>query len=174
MKIATYNVNGVNGRLPVLLRWLAEDQPDIVVLQELKAPQDKFPEGPIRDLGYDAIWYGQKSWNGVAMLSRVGDKWTVLIVKALEGKPRRFNELKREIGGISQQMLTRTLKTLERDGMVSRTVHPTVPPQVEYSLTELGHSLSEPVMRLGDWVGGHLDEIEANRDRYDEAIADAA
>ena len=72
MKIATYNVNGVNGRLPVLLRWLAEEQPDIVVLQELKAPQEKFPETAIRDLGYDAVWHGQKSWNGVAMLSRVG------------------------------------------------------------------------------------------------------
>jgi exodeoxyribonuclease-3 len=72
MKIATYNVNGINGRLPVLLRWLAESQPDIVCLQELKAPQEKFPDKPIRDLGYDAIWQGQKSWNGVAILSRVG------------------------------------------------------------------------------------------------------
>lgn len=73
MKIATYNVNGVNGRLPVLLRWLAEDEPDIVCLQELKAPDEKFPERPIRDLGYDAIWLGQKSWNGVAILSRAGE-----------------------------------------------------------------------------------------------------
>lgn len=73
MKVATYNVNGVNGRLPVLLRWLAEAQPDIVVLQELKAPQEKFPETAIRDLGYDVIWHGQKSWNGVALLSRVGE-----------------------------------------------------------------------------------------------------
>ena len=72
MKIANYNVNGVNGRLPVLLRWLQDSEPDIVVLQELKAPQDKFPESAIRDLGYDVIWHGQKSWNGVAMLSRVG------------------------------------------------------------------------------------------------------
>ncbi|MDB5662412.1 MAG: exodeoxyribonuclease Xth [Sphingomonas bacterium] len=71
-KIATYNVNGVNGRLPVLLRWLAEAQPDVVCLQELKAPQDKFPEAAIRDAGYDAIWHGQKSWNGVAILSRIG------------------------------------------------------------------------------------------------------
>jgi exodeoxyribonuclease III len=72
MKIATYNVNGINGRLPVLLRWLNESQPDIVCLQELKAPQEKFPEKSIRELGYDAIWQGQKSWNGVAILSRVG------------------------------------------------------------------------------------------------------
>jgi exodeoxyribonuclease-3 len=70
MKIATYNVNGVNGRLPVLLKWLAQEQPDIVCLQELKAPQEKFPEQAILDAGYNAIWHGQKSWNGVAILAR--------------------------------------------------------------------------------------------------------
>lgn len=70
MKIATYNVNGVNGRLPLLLEWLAEAQPDVVCLQELKAPQEKFPEAAIRDAGYGAIWLGQKSWNGVAILAR--------------------------------------------------------------------------------------------------------
>jgi exodeoxyribonuclease-3 len=71
MKIATYNVNGVNGRLPVLLRWLKETAPDIVCLQELKAPDEKFPIEAIREAGYDAVWHGQKSWNGVAILSRV-------------------------------------------------------------------------------------------------------
>ncbi|MEH6305732.1 exodeoxyribonuclease III [Olivibacter sp. CPCC 100613] len=70
MKIATYNVNGVNGRLPVLLRWLEEAKPDIVCLQELKAPQEKFPEESIRAAGYNVIWHGQKSWNGVAILAR--------------------------------------------------------------------------------------------------------
>ncbi|MEP6747500.1 MAG: exodeoxyribonuclease III [Bacteroidota bacterium] len=70
MKIATYNVNGVNGRLPVLLRWLKEAAPDIVCLQELKAPQEKFPEKEINEAGYNAIWNGQKSWNGVAILAR--------------------------------------------------------------------------------------------------------
>src|SRR5690349_15614397 len=70
MRIATYNVNGVNGRLPVLLRWLKQTQPDIVCLQELKAPQEKFPQGAINDAGYHALWRGQKSWNGVAILSR--------------------------------------------------------------------------------------------------------
>ena len=70
MKLATYNVNGVNGRLPVLLRWLEEAKPDVVCLQELKAPQEKFPEKAILDLGYHAIWHGQKSWNGVAILSK--------------------------------------------------------------------------------------------------------
>ena len=72
MRIATYNVNGVNGRLPVLLRWLEESRPDIVCLQELKAPDEKFPATAIRELGYDVVWHGQKSWNGVAILSRVG------------------------------------------------------------------------------------------------------
>ncbi len=108
------------------------------------------------------------------LLSRVGDKWTVLIVKALAAKPRRFNELKREIGGISQQMLTRTLRALERDGMVARTVHPTVPPAVEYALTELGRSLAAPILALADWSFAHLPQIHANRAAYDGAIGQAA
>jgi exodeoxyribonuclease-3 len=73
MKIATYNVNGVNGRLPVLLRWLKEEAPDVACLQELKAPDEKFPEQAIADAGYQAIWHGQKSWNGVAILAK-GEK----------------------------------------------------------------------------------------------------
>ncbi len=73
MKIATYNVNGINGRLPVLLRWLELAEPDVVCLQELKAPQEKFPLKPIRDVGYEAVWHGQSRWNGVALLSRVGE-----------------------------------------------------------------------------------------------------
>lgn len=72
MKIATYNVSGVNGRLPVLLRWLAKSRPDVVCLQELKSLDERFPEAAIRDAGYDAVWHGQKSWNGVAILSRAG------------------------------------------------------------------------------------------------------
>ncbi|MXP30051.1 transcriptional regulator [Porphyrobacter algicida] len=108
------------------------------------------------------------------LLSRVGDKWTVLIVKALETQSRRFNELKREVGGISQQMLTRTLRMLERDGMVTRTVHPTVPPQVDYALTDLGRSLAVPVMALTEWTFANLPEIHANRAAYDGAMEDAA
>jgi len=73
MKIASYNVNGINGRLQVLLRWLEAARPEIVCLQELKSPDDRFPEGAIRELGYDAVWHGQKAWNGVAILSRVGE-----------------------------------------------------------------------------------------------------
>ncbi|MFI5131971.1 MAG: exodeoxyribonuclease III [Chitinophagales bacterium] len=85
MKIATYNVNGVNGRLPVLLRWLKEAKPDIVCLQELKSPAEKFPETAIKDAGYRAIWHGQKSWNGVAILSRKAELKEVR--RALPGDP---------------------------------------------------------------------------------------
>lgn len=102
-----------------------------------------------------------------AILGRMGDKWTIMAIGPLRQRPRRFNELKRMIGGISQQMLTRTLRALERDGMVTRKVYPTVPPQVEYGLTDLGHSLAEPLMQLAMWVLGHLDEIEASRATYD-------
>ncbi len=85
MRIATYNVNGVNGRLPVLLRWLELTKPDVVCLQELKAPQDKFPEKAIADAGYQAVWHGQKSWNGVAILSREAE--IKEIGRALPGDP---------------------------------------------------------------------------------------
>ncbi|WP_133365534.1 winged helix-turn-helix transcriptional regulator [Qipengyuania sediminis] len=102
------------------------------------------------------------------LIGRVGDKWTVLIVQALAKGPCRFNALKRQIGGISQQMLTRTLKTLERDGMAARRVHATVPPQVEYALTPLGHSLSVPVLALAEWTFAHLPQIHANRAAYDD------
>jgi exodeoxyribonuclease-3 len=73
MRIATYNVNSVNARLPVLLRWLAETRPDVACLQELKAPQEKFPHAALREAGYHAVWHGQKSWNGVAILARAGE-----------------------------------------------------------------------------------------------------
>jgi exodeoxyribonuclease-3 len=85
MKIATYNVNGINGRLPVLLRWLKQSNPDIACLQELKAPPEKIPEAAIKDAGYRAIWHGQKSWNGVAILSREKDIKEVR--RALPGDP---------------------------------------------------------------------------------------
>jgi DNA-binding HxlR family transcriptional regulator len=101
------------------------------------------------------------------ILARVGDKWSVLIVMLLGDGPRRFNEIKRMIGGISQRMLTLTLKGLERDGMVTRTVYPTIPPRVDYELTDLGRSLSEPVFTLGRWAQTHLAEIEAARTAFD-------
>ena len=101
MKIATYNVNGVNGRLPVLLRWLEETAPDIVCLQELKAPQEKFPGQAILDAGYKAIWHGQKSWNGVAILSR--GELPREIRRTLPGDPEDVHSryIEAEIGGLT-------------------------------------------------------------------------
>ena len=108
------------------------------------------------------------------LLGRVGDKWTVLVVKELQAGTCRFNALKRQVGGISQQMLARTLRMLERDGMVARLVHPTVPPQVEYQLTNLGRSLAGPVLALAEWAFANLPEIEAHRTAYDTALGEAA
>jgi DNA-binding HxlR family transcriptional regulator len=102
------------------------------------------------------------------ILARIGEKWSMLVVMLLRDGPRRFNDIKRNTAGISQQMLTRTLRGLERDGIVTRTILPTSPPQVEYSLTELGHSMSEPVLAFGQWVRGHLAEFEAARVQYDQ------
>ena len=103
------------------------------------------------------------------VLARVGDKWTVLIVRSLGEGPRRFNELKRLVGGISQRMLTLTLKGLERDGMVTRIVTPSIPPRVDYELTDLGHSLLVPVRALGEWAMANIPRIDEARMRFDEA-----
>ena len=105
-----------------------------------------------------------------AILSRIGDKWSVLIVMELAKSARRFNELKRDIAGVSQRMLTLTLRGLERDGLVARKVFDTVPPKVEYSLTALGHSLQEPVMALGNWAIQHRDQIHAAQKAFDERM----
>jgi DNA-binding HxlR family transcriptional regulator len=101
------------------------------------------------------------------VLNRVGDKWSVLIVRMLGDGPLRFSELKRSVEAISQRMLTLTLRGLERDGLVRRTVHPTVPPQVEYALTELGQTLLEPVNALAAWADDHRTEITQARGRFD-------
>ena len=104
------------------------------------------------------------------VLSRVGDKWSVLIVMILATGPRRFNELKRQIDGISQRMLTLTLRGLERDGLVTRTVEATIPPKVTYDLTELGQSLTEPVGALGQWAIQHVGCIRAAQERFDARL----
>lgn len=102
-----------------------------------------------------------------AVLQRVGDKWTVLVVSMLGDGPMRFNELRHAIGGISQKMLTTTLRNLERDGFVTRTVFPTIPPRVDYELTGLGRELLVPVTALGDWARANIDRISSARDRFD-------
>ena len=101
------------------------------------------------------------------ILARVGDKWSMQVVMSLSAGPVRFNELRRAIDGISQRMLTRTLRALERDGLVAREVTPSVPPRVDYSLTDLGRSLREPVAALGAWAMGNKPEVESARTRFD-------
>jgi DNA-binding HxlR family transcriptional regulator len=111
------------------------------------------------------------------LLQRVGDKWTVLVVTTLSRGSKRFNELRREIPSVSQRMLTLTLRNLERDGLVSRTVTPTIPPRVDYALTELGRSLVGPLRALELWALEHVEDIHAAHDRFDaeqDAKAEAA
>jgi DNA-binding HxlR family transcriptional regulator len=105
-----------------------------------------------------------------AILARIGDKWSVLIVVLLGGGPRRFNEIKRMVGGISQRMLTLTLRGLERDGLVTRTVFPTIPPRVDYELTPLGRSLRQAVEGLGVWAMAHHEEMAEAQQRYDQQM----
>lgn len=101
------------------------------------------------------------------VLNRVGDKWSVLVVALLGDGKMRFSELRRAIEGISQRMLTLTLKGLERDGLVTRTVYATVPPRVEYELTKLGRSLLVPIAQLGDWAAQNRENIQSAREKYD-------
>ena len=110
--------------------------------------------------------------NVAPVLNRVGDKWSMMIVMMLSAGPMRFSELKRAIDGISQRMLTLSLRGLERDGLVTRTVTPTIPPRVDYELTELGISLRQPVKALGDWAIEHIACIRAAQDKFDR-VADA-
>jgi DNA-binding HxlR family transcriptional regulator len=111
---------------------------------------------------------GEECRNLNSILAHVGDKWTVLIVVLLGDGPKRFNEIKRMVGGISQRMLTFTLRGLERDGLVTRTVFPTTPPRVDYELTKLGSTLWEAVEPLGSWARAHLSEILTSRKQFDE------
>ena len=101
------------------------------------------------------------------LLSRIGDKWTVLVVSTLGEGSKRFNELRREIPSVSQRMLTLTLRNLERDGLVSRTVTPSIPPRVDYELTPLGHSLLKPVTGLTKWALDNVASIHEAQSRFD-------
>lgn len=103
------------------------------------------------------------------VLSRVGDKWSVLVVVLLRDGPQRFSELRRAIEGISQRMLTLTLRGLERDGLVTRTIYPSIPPRVDYELTHLGETLLEPVEALADWAEKHRTEIQSARQKFDRS-----
>jgi DNA-binding HxlR family transcriptional regulator len=112
-----------------------------------------------------------------SLLQRIGDKWTVLVVRELGSGPRRFSEIRRALGSISQKMLTTTLRALERDGFVSRTVFPTVPPRVDYALTALGRDLLKPIGALGEWALKNADRVDKAQAKFDAANgsrADAA
>jgi len=106
-----------------------------------------------------------------SVLARVGDKWSVLIIVMLGDGPKRFNEIKRAVGGISQRMLTLTLRGLERDGLVTRTIFPTIPPRVDYELTRLGRSLWAAVEPLGLWAQGHVKDIHKAQEKFDQKKA---
>ncbi len=110
------------------------------------------------------------------ILNRIGDKWSVMVVGHLTHKTMRFNELRHSIGGISQRMLTLTLRNLERDGLVTRTIYPEIPPRVEYRLTALGETLKGPINTLWDWSAANHEAIVVARHNYDEvhAVAEPA
>jgi DNA-binding HxlR family transcriptional regulator len=103
------------------------------------------------------------------LLDRIGDRWTVLIVGALDSGPLRFGELANRVGGISQKMLAQTLRSLERDGFVTRTVYPEIPPRVEYELTALGRSLQVPLRALEEWAIANMTEVVTHEREYEAA-----
>jgi DNA-binding HxlR family transcriptional regulator len=107
------------------------------------------------------------------VLQRIGDKWSILVVSRLGNGPMRFTELRMVIGGISQKMLTTTLRTLERDGFITRTAFATIPPRVDYELTDLGRELLVPVTALGDWARHNIMRINAARTRFDQGCEKA-
>jgi DNA-binding HxlR family transcriptional regulator len=135
----------------------------------MKTAQERTATSPGHTRVSDIESHDCRAVSGI--LSRIGDKWSVLIIQRLGEGPRRFNEIKRMIGGISQRMLTLTLRNLERDGLVSRTVTPTVPPRVDYALTDLGRDLLVPVQALGAWAIEHTPCIAAARARFDASEA---
>ncbi|TAK69236.1 MAG: transcriptional regulator [Actinomycetota bacterium] len=105
------------------------------------------------------------------VIGRVGDKWSLLVLYALSTGTKRFSQLRSEVEGISQKMLTQTLRALERDGLVHRHAYPTIPPKVEYRLTPLGQSLEDAIAVVRRWAYAHMDEIAASRDTYDQQPA---
>lgn len=109
-----------------------------------------------------------------AVLDVIADKWTIMVVRALADGPVRFNQIKRQIGGVSQRMLTLTLRNMERDGLVTRTIFATVPPRVDYELTPLGHALTKPLAELAVWAETHLPEVENARRVHNQKGASGA
>jgi DNA-binding HxlR family transcriptional regulator len=108
------------------------------------------------------------------VLDLIADKWTVMIIHALSCETKRFNELQRQVEGISQKVLTQSLRRMERDGLLLRTVYPVVPPKVEYSLTDLGKSLVDILKAVTEWSEGHIEKVDAAREKYDGKIKNKA
>jgi len=127
----------------------------------------------VTDPEYCQIWDPREDCEVRQILDRIADKWSLLVIALLDVRSLRFTELRREIDGISQRMLTVTLRQLERDGLVRRTVHPVVPPRVDYELTPLGATLHDTIEALINWTEEHRQEIAAARDDYDRRAADA-
>ncbi|ROQ05542.1 HxlR family transcriptional regulator [Rathayibacter sp. PhB93] len=116
----------------------------------------------------DAMWNPyDRNCPSRRLLDRIGDRWTVLVVGALDAGPRRFSQIQADVDGVSQKMLTQTLRGLERDGLVQRTVYAQVPPRVEYELTATGRSLQAPLRALTDWATEHMTGVLAAQDDYD-------
>ncbi|WP_116946996.1 winged helix-turn-helix transcriptional regulator [Jiangella endophytica] len=128
---------------------------------------------PVTDPAYCQIWDPREDCEVRQILDRIADKWSLLVIALLDLRTLRFTELRREIDGISQRMLTVTLRQLERDGLVRRTVHPVVPPRVDYELTPLGATLHDTIEALINWTEEHRQEIAAARDDYDRRAADS-
>lgn len=134
-------------------------------------PHNRIPlDVPLDHVGSDACSVDNPASGMIReILARVGVKWSMLVIGVLHDGPLRFTQLHRKVDGISQRMLTQTLRNLERDGLVQRTSYPEIPPRVEYAATPLGTSLSEPVIRLALWAAEHQGEILAAREAFDEA-----
>ncbi len=143
--LASVRHTAVTAQVPPLSEWLAVMPPTVL------------GACPVRDV-----------------LDRIGDKWSVLVITLLGERPMRFMELKRSIDFVSQRMLTRTLRALERDGLISRTVQPVVPPRVDYELTDLGRSLQRTLAQVADWAFAHSADVAAAREEYDRVATSSS
>jgi DNA-binding HxlR family transcriptional regulator len=132
-----------------------------------------YPEGTVSAWSDAHQWDTREDCEVRQILDRIADKWSLLVLALLAERPLRFSELRRRIDGVSQRMLAVTLRHLERDGLISRTVFPVVPPRVDYALTELGESLGSTVQALVEWTEGHQERIIEARNRYDSAKVSA-
>jgi DNA-binding HxlR family transcriptional regulator len=133
----------------------------------MSPPHGALPTGSVAGVAVPVTVTDHQACPATAMLRRVGDKWSPVLLSLLAQRSYGFNELDRSVEGLSRRMLIRTLRSLERDGLISRTVHPSVPPRMEYALTDLGHSLRARLNALGQWAVAHEAELQAAHARYD-------